>query len=728
MKIFQLLLIFLLGNCTLSENIQKEESKDYQDTTHNVELVDYEFEERLNSFYDSEPIAYQELQDLYEGEFPEGVSDPEKLRIHWKDARELALAELELQKNIQKWQNADISARPVLVLDRDGGDFYRYYEYRVLRGERYIGAIRIPAYRRTENFATAEVHVYSSDEKTYTVKPTGWGVFVSENSNLDITSSFIQSIEFSNKINKNFIYTVMNQYLSAQFESSTRSLPPIPDHIAQESMNSIINRFEKNNDAIKELKSRNDGDELPDSIHNKAKDYYKRENSDQYKEGISKYAQVMAKYDTLIAVMNDPELDSNNKINLDQMFVTTYLEFAKGYLQKMSSSDQKDIITKILSEFYWIELEKLSYNKDRILMQDYELNDIFMQYKIDPYVVSKDFKQTELLQDQNIVELLLTIIPQKIGFTIQNQNYTIKTFIPPTQESRTIDRDLVLDYLQGDLDTIAQNINDAIDKDNGVKIQQALNKIEIMLENLVADKVTPGDGPANDASIWLAEVLGNLFIGPILDGYMTGAITALLKNLDLIESFIQNIVPITKGCVKLTLINAHLQKNGIEKISEKDGKDIWFLERMCAALGEISFQDIRDFDKDKPIESLVKLIGPMLKVYMDSIYYAMSRSCDRWNIPPTYGGLPGIAPDDINEIISKEIISIEEVKGDPYIIRLGDIYQINMEGTLGALHHSWWKKSFIPIDNSFISTRGAFCYWRYPHLKKRYSWSTYTDW
>ena len=214
MKIFQLLLIFLLGNCTLSENIQKEESKDYQDTTHNVELVDYEFEERLNSFYDSEPIAYQELQDLYEGEFPEGVSDPKKLRIHWKDARELALAELELQKNIQKWQNADISARPVLVLDRDGGDFYRYYEYRVLRGSKFIGAIRIPAYRRTENFATAEVHVYSSDEKTYTVKPTGWGYHVGRNLILPQDSEFMNIVSSQIKLTDNIIYNVLYRLYS----------------------------------------------------------------------------------------------------------------------------------------------------------------------------------------------------------------------------------------------------------------------------------------------------------------------------------------------------------------------------------------------------------------------------------------------------------------------------------------------------------------------------------
>ncbi|MGL4367574.1 MAG: hypothetical protein ACRCTQ_04775, partial [Brevinemataceae bacterium] len=74
-----ILLLLLFSKCTLAENIQKEETKDYQDTVHNVELVDYEFEERLNSFYQSEPIENQDLYDLYEGEFPDEERNPQKL-------------------------------------------------------------------------------------------------------------------------------------------------------------------------------------------------------------------------------------------------------------------------------------------------------------------------------------------------------------------------------------------------------------------------------------------------------------------------------------------------------------------------------------------------------------------------------------------------------------------------------------------------------------------------
>ncbi|MGL5956323.1 MAG: hypothetical protein ACRC0X_10275, partial [Brevinema sp.] len=64
-----MLMILMLGSCTLAENQKPEEGKDYVDQVHEVELVDYEFEERLNSFYESEPIENQDLYDLYEGDF-----------------------------------------------------------------------------------------------------------------------------------------------------------------------------------------------------------------------------------------------------------------------------------------------------------------------------------------------------------------------------------------------------------------------------------------------------------------------------------------------------------------------------------------------------------------------------------------------------------------------------------------------------------------------------------
>lgn len=218
MKVVLSFLLLSISGCTLLENKQREESKDFVDQAYEVELANYEFEGRLESFYETEPIENKDLIKLYNGKFPEGEMNPGKLRIHWKDARELALAELKLQILIQKtWKDASISERPILVLDRDGGDFYRYYEYRIVKDNKFLGAIRITAYRCTENFATAEVHFYSEDEKTYTIQPPAWGQYVAENINLDIFSEFIQRIEYSHNINKNFIYTMILEYLSKNF-------------------------------------------------------------------------------------------------------------------------------------------------------------------------------------------------------------------------------------------------------------------------------------------------------------------------------------------------------------------------------------------------------------------------------------------------------------------------------------------------------------------------------
>lgn len=124
----------------------------------------------------------------------------------------MALAELELQKPIQaNWKDADISERPILVLDRDGGDFYRYYEYRVVRDKKFLGAIRIPAYRRTENFATAQVHLYSADEQTYTIHPTMWGKNMTQNIKFDGDFAFAKKVEqlIKDKSDDNYYFNYM---------------------------------------------------------------------------------------------------------------------------------------------------------------------------------------------------------------------------------------------------------------------------------------------------------------------------------------------------------------------------------------------------------------------------------------------------------------------------------------------------------------------------------------
>lgn len=70
----------------------------------------------------------------------------------------------------------------------------------------------------------------------------------------------------------------------------------------------------------------------------------------------------------------------------------------------------------------------------------------------------------------------------------------------------------------------------------------------------------------------------------MIDLYLREVLTCVFKNVKLIENFVDNVITIVKGCITLDSINKKLQANGIEKISEKEGKDIWFLERMCGII------------------------------------------------------------------------------------------------------------------------------------------------
>ncbi|MGL5956943.1 MAG: hypothetical protein ACRC0X_10180, partial [Brevinema sp.] len=114
---------------------------------------------------------------------------------------------------------------PILVLDREGGDFYRYYEYRIIEANRFVGAIRIPTYRRTENFATSEVHVYNADEKTYTIHPTGWGQYMAAKIRFKLDTTIYQTI--SNQIYHAFSDTVAYNFALRHIKSNLAELPKL---------------------------------------------------------------------------------------------------------------------------------------------------------------------------------------------------------------------------------------------------------------------------------------------------------------------------------------------------------------------------------------------------------------------------------------------------------------------------------------------------------------------
>lgn len=93
-----LLMVLLINGCSLAENRKPEEGKDYQGEyiPDAVEYHDLATVQRLEDFYSTDPIDYTYLRTIYKGNV-KSRSD-KSLKIHWEQARELALTEWEFQK------------------------------------------------------------------------------------------------------------------------------------------------------------------------------------------------------------------------------------------------------------------------------------------------------------------------------------------------------------------------------------------------------------------------------------------------------------------------------------------------------------------------------------------------------------------------------------------------------------------------------------------------------
>ncbi len=375
MRLLFSLLMMLLSSCTLAENEILGESKDYTGTIHNVEQADYEFEERLNSFYESETIDKSDLNNLYDGEFPNGEETPQRLRIHWQDARELALAELELQKEIQMgWNNATVSERPILILDDKGSkNFYRYYEYRVLSGNSQLGAIRIPAYRRTENFATAAVHIYSADEKTYTVESTGWGQYMAENSDFSSSEDFKKLVQsqivslVDDNVLYNFLYKFQEKNITQTYESLNKNL-------VYNTLTCFYNS--KYDDANFHGKSF-----MSTSQFEYASKVMAAEDAEELAESISAGYQAIAVAEStaqLVDSMKDEMLG-----NFTDMYELSFIAFLKMLWVDMATRDDMNEVRMSSRDYYWTAIENLEY-KNSLEYKQWNNAEIFDIYGLEP--------------------------------------------------------------------------------------------------------------------------------------------------------------------------------------------------------------------------------------------------------------------------------------------------------------------------------------------------------
>lgn len=342
---FTFFISIFLFSCALKPTDIKEEEKKYQATIHNVEKANYEFEERLNSFYQSEYIASKDLDKLYNGEYPDGVEEPTLLRIHWQKARELAIAEFELQKKVQtNWLNADVSERPILALDRNGGDYYRYYEYRILEeNDKEVGAIRIPVYRRTENFSTSEVHVYSKDGKTYQMFPSMWGLHLSSNMEEDKTTDFYKQIKqytdtvVTDGFAFNFLYFMYDEL------GFGNNVPEVPTKIAYDQ---LYDSYEKHADQMNGTRK-----SMSSKDRKLVIDAAARKDTYDYRDTLTKIKKLVFKLETIADLTEPTKEDLYNSV-LD----IASFEFFSGLTTistKMMDNKSDTLITKTIKSIYW---------------------------------------------------------------------------------------------------------------------------------------------------------------------------------------------------------------------------------------------------------------------------------------------------------------------------------------------------------------------------------------
>ena len=337
-------------------------------------------EERLEYFYEREPIAEQQLSRLYEGEFPEGEKNPKNLRIHWKDARELALAELELQKDIQKWTDVRISDTAILINDEQEA-FYRYYEYRVYRGKKVVGAIRIPAYRRTENFATAAVHVYADDEKTYTVHPTGWGNHIINISYISKSSTFF--MELDNLITPYLIDNVVFNWGFRIYDQLGVKDQNLID--PKQNYNILKDFYTRNSSSIPNLKNSLSAGQKDSIIENMTR---------------SELTEVNNSIQTLGSLLIKLEVIANGidgfRLGLKE---TTLMSYSNFYLEAnnytlssmVNNNTKKSQLQSSLKNMIWDIIEQNKYSQQQLMDYDWEFGSIFTKSKISPIIQYNNF-------------------------------------------------------------------------------------------------------------------------------------------------------------------------------------------------------------------------------------------------------------------------------------------------------------------------------------------------
>ncbi|MGL5956963.1 MAG: hypothetical protein ACRC0X_10285, partial [Brevinema sp.] len=239
---------------------------------------------------------------------------------------------------------------PILVLDREGGDFYRYYEYRIIEANRFVGAIRIPTYRRTENFATSEVHVYSADEKTYTIHPTGWGYHM--------TSALIQDedTDFYNYIKKlsNPILTENLSFNVAYFLHDNFSLNEKVSPIdVNDVYNQLYNEYKQHGNVMNGTKGVLSSDDKKLIF-----DAAARKDTLTHQDDLTKVKELMFTLESV--AMLSPTVSNTLACIIPNFVLANYYSGIATIYSLMTDNNSNTFLTKILKTIYWEHVENHS--------------------------------------------------------------------------------------------------------------------------------------------------------------------------------------------------------------------------------------------------------------------------------------------------------------------------------------------------------------------------------
>lgn len=218
----------------------------------------------------------------------------------------------------------------------------------MIKDQKFLGAVRIPAYRRTENFATAEVHVYSDDEKTYTVRPTGWGRFVASkvyySSNTDLFRSIQQQVSVI--MTDNMIYN-MSYYLYGAFDVDHK----IPEVSTYTAYSKLTNIYMQDTNKLVGFKGSLNSDERIFIV-----DAAARQDTYKLQKELTDIQNYLFRLESIIPLIGE----------VKPLFLSVYMNTASNLVtasvgalfQTMETNIRNSSFQEILKEIYWIEIEQ----------------------------------------------------------------------------------------------------------------------------------------------------------------------------------------------------------------------------------------------------------------------------------------------------------------------------------------------------------------------------------